>query len=56
MFPLSTVLFPHARLPLHVFEERYRALMADCLAGDGSSGWSSIARGSEVGGGDERTT
>ena len=41
MFPLSTVLFPDAELPLHVFEERYRALMADCLDGDGNSGWSS---------------
>ena len=25
MFPLGTVLFPHALLPLHVFEPRYRA-------------------------------
>ena len=54
MFPLSTVLFPHAELPLHVFEPRYRALMADCLAGDGTFGVVLIARGSEVGGGDER--
>jgi uncharacterized protein len=54
MFPLSTVLFPSAGLPLHVFEPRYRALMADCLAGDGEFGVVLIARGSEVGGGDER--
>ena len=27
MFPLGTVLFPHALLPLHVFEPRYRALV-----------------------------
>jgi hypothetical protein len=54
MFPLSTVLFPHASLPLHVFEERYRALMADCLAGDGEFGVVLISRGSEVGGGDQR--
>jgi len=33
LFPLSTVLFPGMRLPLHVFEERYRALVADLLAG-----------------------
>ncbi len=32
LFPLSTVLFPGMRLPLHVFEERYRALVADLLA------------------------
>ena len=31
MFPLGTVLFPHAVLPLHIFEERYRALVETCL-------------------------
>jgi len=56
MFPLSTVLFPHAQIPLHVFEPRYRALTADCLAGDARFGIVLIARGSEVGGGDERMT
>ena len=56
MFPLSTVLFPHAQMPLHVFEPRYRALTADCLAGDARFGIVLIARGSEVGGGDERMT
>ena len=54
MFPLSTVLFPGAGLPLHVFEPRYRALMADCLDRDGEFGVVLIARGSEVGGGDRR--
>jgi Lon protease-like protein len=54
MFPLSSVLFPGAELPLHVFEPRYRALVADCLAGDGEFGVVLIARGSEVGGGDQR--
>jgi Lon protease-like protein len=35
LFPLpNLVLFPHAVQPLHVFEPRYRQLMADCLAGD----------------------
>jgi Lon protease-like protein len=55
MFPLSTVLFPHADLPLHVFEPRYRALVRDCLYGDGAFGVVLITRGSEVGGGDQRT-
>lgn len=33
LFPLTqVVLFPHAILPLHVFEPRYRALVKDCLA------------------------
>jgi Lon protease-like protein len=35
VFPLpSAVLFPHAALPLHIFEPRYRALVHDALAGD----------------------
>jgi Lon protease-like protein len=54
MFPLSTVLFPHAPLPLHVFEPRYRTLMEHCLAAEREFGVVLIARGSEVGGGDER--
>jgi uncharacterized protein len=54
MFPLSTVLFPGAGLPLHVFEERYRSLMTDCMDGNGEFGVVLIARGSEVGGGDQR--
>jgi Lon protease-like protein len=54
MFPLSTVLFPGAGLPLHVFETRYRALMSDCLDQGGEFGVVLIARGSEVGGGDQR--
>lgn len=55
MFPLSAVLFPHAAMPLHVFEPRYRDLMRDCLAGDRRFGIVLIVRGSEVGGGDERS-
>jgi Lon protease-like protein len=54
MFPLSSVLFPEAGLPLHVFEERYQTLMNNCLEADGEFGVVLIARGSEVGGGDER--
>ncbi|HYO08896.1 MAG TPA: LON peptidase substrate-binding domain-containing protein [Tepidisphaeraceae bacterium] len=35
LFPLpSVVLFPRAVLPLHIFEDRYRAMTADVLAGD----------------------
>lgn len=54
MFPLSTVLFPHAPLSLHVFEPRYRAMTADCLAEDRQFGVVLITRGREVGGTDER--
>ena len=35
LFPLpDIVLFPAMRLPLHVFEPRYRRMVADALAGD----------------------
>jgi Lon protease-like protein len=54
MFPLGSVLLPHQPLPLHVFEPRYRALVDDCLDGDGTFGIVLIERGSEVGGGDIR--
>jgi Lon protease-like protein len=54
MFPLGSVLFPHEMLPLHVFEARYRQMIAACLDGDGRFGVVLIARGSEVGGGDVR--
>lgn len=54
MFPLGTVLFPHALLPLHVFEPRYRLMTQRVLRDDGEFGVVLIERGSEVGGGDTR--
>ena len=30
LFPLGLVLLPGERIPLHIFEPRYRALIADC--------------------------
>ena len=36
LFPLAgAILFPRAQLPLHVFEDRYRAMVEDALAGPG---------------------
>ncbi|WP_435016731.1 LON peptidase substrate-binding domain-containing protein [Tundrisphaera sp. TA3] len=36
LFPLpGVVLFPHAVLPLHIFEPRYRQMTEDALASDG---------------------
>jgi Lon protease-like protein len=35
IFPLPDLtFFPHTRLPLHIFEARYRAMVTDCLARD----------------------
>lgn len=56
MFPLGSPLLPGAMLSLHVFEPRYRQLVRDCLAvGEPEFGVVMIERGSEVGGGDQRT-
>ncbi|MGA0068706.1 MAG: LON peptidase substrate-binding domain-containing protein [Miltoncostaeaceae bacterium] len=34
LFPLGLVLLPGERVPLHLFEPRYRQLMADCVLDD----------------------
>ena len=53
LFPLGTVLFPGVVLPLHVFEPRYRALVAHLLerprADDREFGVVAIRRGTETG-------
>jgi Lon protease-like protein len=57
MFPLGTVLLPGGLLPLHVFEPRYRQLVADLLADDVNEpefGVTMIERGKDTGGGEDR--
>lgn len=52
LFPLGTVLCPGCAMPLHVFEERYRRLVEDLLAGPKDArefGVLTIRRGFEVG-------
>ncbi|KPK03473.1 MAG: hypothetical protein AMJ56_19060 [Anaerolineae bacterium SG8_19] len=34
LFPLNVVLFPGMMLPLHIFEERYKLMVRECLTGD----------------------
>ena len=34
LFPLDLVLFPGTALPLHIFEPRYKLMVAHCLAGN----------------------
>lgn len=31
LFPLNLVLFPHSKLPLHIFEERYKKMIITCM-------------------------
>lgn len=53
LFPLGTVLVPGMRLSLHVFEPRYRQLVADLLSAEGSGapefGVVALRQGWEVG-------
>jgi uncharacterized protein len=53
LFPLGSVLYPGLVLPLHIFEDRYRQLVADLLAGPEPRQFGVIAirQGREVGAG-----
>jgi len=55
MFPLGTVLMPGMPLSLRIFEERYLKLLGDLLGAEVPEfGVVLIARGPEVGGGEQR--
>jgi Lon protease-like protein len=43
LFPLGIVAVPHEVVPLHIFEERYKEMIADCLDDGGEFGivWAS---------------
>lgn len=56
MFPLGSVIFPFTAVPLRVFEDRYQALVDRVLADESEFGTVLIERGSEVGGGDVRSS
>jgi Lon protease-like protein len=48
IFPLSVVLFPGNPLPLHIFEPRYRRMLADSLAADRRFGITPLASSSDL--------
>lgn len=48
LFPLGHVLMPGGALPLHIFEPRYRAMLAELTAAPPSFGVLSIRRGTET--------
>ena len=50
LFPLNTVLFPHAAMPLHIFEERYRLMIGRCIDEQSAFGVVLIRSGVEAGG------
>jgi len=49
LFPLGSVLFPGALMPLHIFEPRYRLLIRRCIDRHRPFGIVLIRRGSEIG-------
>jgi uncharacterized protein len=50
LFPLNNVvLFPGMRLPLHIFEERYRTMIGECVRQETPFGVLLIREGQEVG-------
>ncbi len=38
VFPLGVVLFPESRIPLHIFEDRYKRLVDEAIANESSFG------------------
>lgn len=48
LFPLNTVLFPGAPISLHIFEERYRLMIGQCLEQSLPFGVVLLRSGSEV--------
>jgi Lon protease-like protein len=56
IFPLPLVLFPGVTIPLHIFEPRYRRMLADCLERDRRFGIIFLAEGTSeesLGGGSD---
>jgi len=49
LFPLNLVLFPGMDLPLHIFEERYKDMISECMEQDAPFGVVLIKEGVEVG-------
>jgi Lon protease-like protein len=49
IFPLNTVLFPGGRLPLHIFEERYKLMVSRCVERGEPFGVCLIRQGNDAG-------
>lgn len=49
LFPLNTVLFPGNTIPLHIFEDRYKLMIGECIAARRPFGVVLIREGKEVG-------
>ncbi|MYA97821.1 MAG: hypothetical protein F4X91_15590 [Nitrospinae bacterium] len=45
LFPLQVVLLPGQRLPLHIFEERYKTMIGECIEDDAPFGIVLVGKG-----------
>ena len=45
LFPLNLVIFPESAVPLHIFEERYRNLINDCIESQSDFGINLVLSG-----------
>ncbi|MDA1192458.1 MAG: LON peptidase substrate-binding domain-containing protein [Candidatus Poribacteria bacterium] len=50
LFPLNMVLYPGMPLPLHIFEDRYKTMIGECIREEQPFGVVLIRHGFEVGG------
>ena len=50
LFPLNTVLFPGMPLSLHIFEDRYKRMIGECIDSGNPFGVVLIKRGQEANG------
>jgi Lon protease-like protein len=48
LFPLQVVLFPTSVLPLHIFEERYKQLINECMEEEGKEFGINLAQEHEI--------
>ena len=51
LFPLDMVLLPSRKVPLHIFEERYKQMIHECLENDSEFGliWGTDDQFSDIG-------
>ena len=55
IFPLDLVLYPNQKIPLRIFEPRYRQMLDNCMSTDRIFGICTINQGNEKGGWDAPT-
>ena len=55
IFPLDLVLYPNQKIPLRIFEPRYRQMLDNCMSGDRRFGICRIEQGAEKKGWDSPT-